>query len=170
MTIKVVRSENTKAFIKAINGAARKYGIIFRSLEGRLVDLDTGSSEFVYLTRKLKTNDPVQTGAPTSRASIRKAKPQAKIISFKDRQRVNKFYWKDGTITDTRFVLGYSDGHKVLHRVDGPAIELTNGKKVWFIDGEELTEERFNQLVKEIKALPLATRLADPREWVRIIA
>jgi len=31
-----------------------------------------------------------------------------------------------------------------IHREDGPAIEYTNGDKKWFIDGEQLTEEEFN--------------------------
>lgn len=200
MAIKVVRSENTKAFIEALNEAARKYGIIYRSLEGRLVDLETGSSEFVYLTRKLKKvppNDLVQTDTPTSQASMPKAKPQAKVISFKDKQRVNKFYWKDGTITDTQLVLGYGEGGKVLHRVDGPAVEYasgdtrvhkswhidgklhrvdgpaveySSGERHWYIDGEKYAEEQFSQLIKEAKALPLALKLTDSREWVRRIA
>ena len=31
-----------------------------------------------------------------------------------------------------------------LHREDGPAIEYANGTKDWYINGEELTEEQFN--------------------------
>ena len=33
------------------------------------------------------------------------------------------------------------------HRVDGPAIEYANGSKRWFINGAEMTEAEFNQLV-----------------------
>jgi len=31
-----------------------------------------------------------------------------------------------------------------LHRLDGPAIEYANGNKAWYIEGEELSEEEFN--------------------------
>ena len=59
----------------------------------------------------------------------------------------------------------YVDGE--LHRVDGPAIEYSSGDHYWYVDGLEYSEEDFNQLIKEAKALPLALRLIDPREWVR---
>jgi len=36
-----------------------------------------------------------------------------------------------------------------LHRVDGPAIEYTNGGKEWYLNGEELTEEEHH-----IRTLP----------------
>ncbi len=45
----------------------------------------------------------------------------------------------------------YIDGEKYwydddkLHRMDGPAVEYVNGKKYWYINGENLTEEQFNQ-------------------------
>ena len=53
------------------------------------------------------------------------------------------------------------------HRVDGPAIEWSNGTKHWYIDNEDYAEEDFNQLIAEVKQLPLALRLIDTREWVR---
>jgi len=65
------------------------------------------------------------------------------------------------------------DGYKCwftcgrLHRVDGPAVEYTDGDKSWYIDDERYTEKRFNELIAEVKGLPLALRLIDPREWVR---
>jgi hypothetical protein len=31
-----------------------------------------------------------------------------------------------------------------LHRTDGPAVERSNGRKEWWVDGKELTEEEFN--------------------------
>lgn len=34
---------------------------------------------------------------------------------------------------------------RVLHRLDGPAIEYADGSKRWCIDGNELTEEEFNK-------------------------
>jgi len=49
-----------------------------------------------------------------------------------------KFYYKDGSILDNY----YND--KILHRLDGPAFEWLNGRKSWYIDGEFLTEEQFN--------------------------
>jgi hypothetical protein len=67
----------------------------------------------------------------------------------------------------------YSDGRKCwftcgrLHRVDGPAVEYTDGDKSWYIDDERYTKKDFNKLIKEVKQLPLALRLIDPREWVR---
>ena len=33
-----------------------------------------------------------------------------------------------------------------LHRMDGPAIESSNGSKFWYIDGVEYTEDEFNNL------------------------
>ena len=36
----------------------------------------------------------------------------------------------------------YQNG--TLHRLDGPAIDDADGYKEWYIDGEELTEEEFN--------------------------
>ena len=124
----------------------------------------------------------------------------------------NKFYYKDGTISNKRlpstpisttpllhrldgpaiktstgedwYVDGkrhrvdgpaadYTNGDKYwlmygnLHRVDGPAIEYSNGSKEWWLDGDEYTKEEFDKLIKEAKALPLALRLIDPREWIR---
>jgi len=44
----------------------------------------------------------------------------------------------------------WSDGDKFwyqngkFHRLDGPAIEGIGGYKSWYIEGEELTEEEFN--------------------------
>ena len=43
----------------------------------------------------------------------------------------NKFYYKDKAMT-------------IFHREDGPAIEFADGTKLWFIDGKELSEEKFN--------------------------
>ena len=48
----------------------------------------------------------------------------------------------------------YADGSKqwyqkgLLHRTDGPAVEWTDGDKFWFIDGRMMTEDEFNQRVK----------------------
>ena len=35
--------------------------------------------------------------------------------------------------------------YEKLHRTDGPAIELSNRTKIWFINGEELTKKQFNK-------------------------
>ena len=32
-----------------------------------------------------------------------------------------------------------------LHREDGPAIEYASGNKSWYLSGEKLTEEEFNE-------------------------
>ena len=96
----------------------------------------------------------------------------------------DKYYYKDGT-TSSKY-----DGSKVIHRIDGPAIEYANGDRFWLVDGKRhrvdgpavewvdgrgswyveykyYTEENFNKLIEEVKELPLALRLIDPREWVR---
>ena len=46
----------------------------------------------------------------------------------------------------------YKDGQ--LHREDGPAIEYASGKKEWWVNGVEYTEELFNkyQLNKKLEA------------------
>jgi len=41
----------------------------------------------------------------------------------------NKFYYSDGSI------LGHWDSTKILHRLDGPAIEFADGDRYWFVDG-----------------------------------
>lgn len=37
----------------------------------------------------------------------------------------------------------YMNGVWVFHRMDGPAIVMHDGKSEYYIDGEELTEERY---------------------------
>ena len=59
----------------------------------------------------------------------------------------------------------YVDGKR--HRLDGPAEEWASGGRYWWIDGEEYSEGEFNKFIQEVKELPLALRLIDPREWVR---
>jgi hypothetical protein len=55
-----------------------------------------------------------------------------------------------------------------LHRVDGPAVEhgFTEYKE-WWIDNKRYSEKEFIQIIEEVKSLPLALRLTDPRWWVR---
>jgi hypothetical protein len=40
------------------------------------------------------------------------------------------YYYKDGTTSKSY------DWTKVLHRIDGPAVEYTNGNRIWYIDGK----------------------------------
>jgi hypothetical protein len=48
----------------------------------------------------------------------------------------------------------WSDGAKfwyqngLLHRTDGPAVEWARGDKYWWVDGKELIEEEFNNRTK----------------------
>jgi uncharacterized Fe-S cluster-containing protein len=42
----------------------------------------------------------------------------------------DKFYYKDGTIS------GIFNNGKILHRVDGPAVEHASGTKEWYVDGK----------------------------------
>jgi len=68
----------------------------------------------------------------------------------------NKFYYKDKAMTIYHRLDGpaieYTDGHKEWwvngkkHRLDGPASEWSNGNKFWYVDGEYLTEMEFNDL------------------------
>ena len=44
--------------------------------------------------------------------------------------------------------LWYQSGQ--LHRTDGPAVIYYGDYKAWFINGEELTEAEFNQAVKNV--------------------
>jgi len=68
----------------------------------------------------------------------------------------SKRYYKDLKMTILHRLDGpaieYSNGRKSwyvdgqLHRLDGPAIEYTNGHKAWCVDGKRLTEEAFDAL------------------------
>lgn len=52
---------------------------------------------------------------------------------MKSKVRISKetYVWKD---EDDKGVIYYKDGKK--HREDGPAVELKNGTKEWWIDGQ----------------------------------
>ena len=43
---------------------------------------------------------------------------------------MNKFYYSDGSTSSNL------DGSKLLHRVDGPAMEWNNGSKEWWLNGK----------------------------------
>ena len=86
----------------------------------------------------------------------------------------SKEWWVDGRQHRTDGPAAeYSDGRKCWficgrqHRIDGPAIEYGSGTKAWYIDDKYYSEEDFNKFIAEVKQLPLALRLIDPREWVR---
>lgn len=104
----------------------------------------------------------------------------------------DKFYYNDGSTSSVHDYIS-SRGIRLLHRVDGPAVEYANGNREWFIngklhridgpaidptifrngsfrhylDGESYSKEDYDKIIKEITDLPLALRLVDPREWVR---
>jgi hypothetical protein len=48
----------------------------------------------------------------------------------------------------------YADGSKAwyqkgnLHRLDGPAVEYVNGYEIWYIDGEEYSQDEFDEITK----------------------
>jgi hypothetical protein len=42
----------------------------------------------------------------------------------------NKFWYSDGTCS-----YNYCN-NKILHRLDGPAVELADGNKAWYMDGK----------------------------------
>jgi hypothetical protein len=39
-------------------------------------------------------------------------------------------------------------GFSVIHCLNGPAIEMSDGTKEWWIDGKQYTEEEFNRYLK----------------------
>lgn len=49
----------------------------------------------------------------------------------------------------------YTDGRKEwclngrLHREDGPAVEFADGDKIWFLYGEYLSEKEFNERTRK---------------------
>jgi len=55
-----------------------------------------------------------------------------------------KLHREDGPAVESAD--GYEEWYQnhELHRLDGPAYEGSNGDKFWYIEGEELTEEEFN--------------------------
>lgn len=62
----------------------------------------------------------------------------------------DKFHRKNGpALIEPGFCVSYFQNNKP-HRTDGPAIELINGVKLWFIDGVGL-EEAEHKLVMEAK-------------------
>jgi len=77
----------------------------------------------------------------------------------------DKRYYKDKAMTMLHRTDGpaieYTNGHKVwyvdnkLHRTDGPAIIWTSGYKEWYVDDEYLTEEEFNALTAPTLELTL---------------
>jgi len=59
---------------------------------------------------------------------------------------------------------------KLYHRIDGPSMEWIDSPSVgprWHLEGKQFSEEQFNQLIQEVKDMPLVLRLIDPRKWVR---
>jgi hypothetical protein len=70
----------------------------------------------------------------------------------------------------------YSDGYKSwfkegrLHRIGDPAVEFHSNwwvRRDWYIEDEEYIKEDYDKLMREVKAMPLVLRLVDPRKWVR---
>ncbi len=51
----------------------------------------------------------------------------------------------------------YTDGHKLwcingkLHREDGPAVEWISDRKSWYLNGIYYTEEKYNQEIIKLK-------------------
>jgi hypothetical protein len=96
----------------------------------------------------------------------------------------DKFYYKDSTTSSKRDfskilhridgpAIEYADGTKCwyvddkYHRVDGPAAECADGDKEWYVDGKYYTEKQFNKLIKQVNEMSLSMKLTDPRWWVR---
>lgn len=47
----------------------------------------------------------------------------------------SRFYYSDGSILD------YQQPHKTLHREGGPAVEIVDGYKVWYLNGKRHRED-----------------------------
>lgn len=45
----------------------------------------------------------------------------------------------------------YNNIKTLWHRLDGPAIEYSDGTKEWYIDGKQYTELKFNIQVRKMK-------------------
>ena len=75
----------------------------------------------------------------------------------------DKFYYKDGTTSSIY------DNSKVLHRIDGPAIEWGNGDKEWVANDKRLKTLTKQLLINYMKLnnLTLAHLLTDPDDVVR---
>ena len=60
-----------------------------------------------------------------------------------------------------------SNGHKVwylndqLHRVDGPAIEWSNGNKEWYLNGVRYSKRKYNIEINKDKISYLELTVAD---------
>ena len=72
----------------------------------------------------------------------------------------NKYWYKEGTTIYHRLdgpAVEYSDGGRAwfvngkYHRIDGPAIEYANGIILWYINGLNIdckTQEEFDRLIR----------------------
>jgi hypothetical protein len=54
----------------------------------------------------------------------------------------------------------YYNAAKQLHRTDGPAIEYSDGVKVWFLYGRDYDEDDFPQALAELGLGPTNKRTA----------
>lgn len=81
--------------------------------------------------------------------------------SFYKIDKFNKYWYKNGT-KSIEYIYHRTNGPAIelangtkrwyingkLHREDGPAIEYPNGSKYWYINGEEYFEEEYLRLIK----------------------
>jgi hypothetical protein len=70
----------------------------------------------------------------------------------------NKMYYKNGELhredgpaieNASGVKFWYLNGQ--LHREDGPACEWSNNNKDWYLNGKKYSEEKFNEVLLEIK-------------------
>ena len=52
------------------------------------------------------------------------------------------------------------------HRVDGPAIIYPNGRKEWYFNGEEMTEEKYNKVMRLCRRMVSKLKTALRRKYV----
>ena len=59
------------------------------------------------------------------------------------------------TVNEYGNVRWYKPGTDELHREDGPAVEWADGSKFWYINGEQLTEQEFKDMLSDRNAFIL---------------
>ena len=62
----------------------------------------------------------------------------------------------------------YQNGQ--LHRLDGPAIECSNGDKEWYLNDESLTEDEFNARMNPVELTldEIASKFGIPVSQLKI--
>lgn len=87
------------------------------------------------------------------------------------------WYYKGLSHRENGPAVEYSDGsttwfyYGALHRLDGPSIDysIIDGPVRWFIYGEEMTEEKYNKVIKLCKRMVLKLKTALRKKYISIL-